>query len=895
MADYTSLHNYSSFSIMRGLSKPLTLFERAKELGQTSLAITDYATMAGMWDALKASKQAGVKLIAGCEMNFVDNVAKTDSKLSGLVLLAKNATGYRNLLTLNKLGYDNFIIAFKKATPRIDWDLLEQYKEGLICITGGGNGVISQHIMNDDLPQAKAVAKRLWDIFGDNFALELQPNDLKRRETPYGGAVDQNLINRQLRKIGIELGCRCVVATGSLYSIKEEHRAHDVLLAIGSGQPLRSQSRITYNVNDFYLKSAEEAESYFTRHASYWGEDFIKSLFDNSKYFDELCEQPDWIDPKFSNPSGKELPEFPVKDQKDYDDFLKWKENYYAKDLAEDVLYFRYKCEIGFAKKVPLGSESEYRERLKEELDVLEYHGFSSYMLIVADYIEYAKNNGILVGPGRGSVAGSLAAYLIDIHTVDPIEYKLIFARFHNKEKTSFPDIDIDFISSGRDKVQEYIRNKYGDDYVAHVSNVNTITPKVYVKDISRVFEFSDGKADAVKIGNDIADTISPEFSKVTSALEGAPLFAEYAKQYPELAEFASAVGGKARAWSTHAGGIVIGKRQLTGLVPLRRDTNGKLAVEYDKERAEDNGLVKMDTLAISTLDIIYETLKLISARNKPKPILDVFDDESTYNLISSGNTFCVFQLGITAAGLCKAIKPRTVQDISLINALLRPSAQSIREDLVAVRDGRKPMELFHPKLERAFKDTYGFGLFEESLMYLAQDIAGWDLHSADRLRKLTKEKGKNPEKAKAWRAEFIEDSVKNGIDKKVATKIWDGTISEFSGYGFNNSVTDTELVDIYTCDGLFIMKKQLKDVCVGEFVRSRDEISKKDIFVKVLSNNDHGELDVVEVMLESGESVSCTMDHKFRVKETGEMLPLWLIIEYNYSIVVGEYVEKVI
>lgn len=787
---YTSLHNYSSFSIMRGLSKPLAMFEKVKELGQTSLAITDYTTLAGMWDALKASKQTGVKLIAGCEVNFVDNVTKHDAPLRTLVLLAKNSTGYKNLLVLNKLGYDNFIISFKKATPRIDWNLLEQYKEGLICLSGGGNGLIAQHIMANDLEQAKNDTKKLIDIFGDNFGLELQPNDLKRRETPYGGAIDQNLINRQLRKIGIEFGCRCIVATGSLYTTKEEHRAHDVLLAIGSGQPLRSQSRITYNVNDFYIKSADEAEAYFTRHESYWGRDFIDSLFDNVKYFDELCENPEWIDPKFSNPSGKELPEFPVKDQSDYNEFLKWKKDYFKQDLPEDVLYLRYKCEIGFAKKVPAGKEEEYRERLKEELDVFEYHGFSSYMLIVADIIEYAIKNNIRVGCGRGSVGGSLVAYFLDIHVADPIKYKLIFARFHNKEKTSFPDIDMDFPSYGQECVRQYIRKKYGEDYVACVSNVNTITPKVYVRDIARVFEFVDGKNDAVKIGNDIADTISKEFTKVTSALEGAPLFAEYAKQYPELAEFAASVGGKARAWSTHAGGIVIGKRPLVGLVPLRRDTDGVLVLEYDKDRAEENGLVKMDTLAISTLDIIDEAYRLIAERGKElPPDPPELDDKDTYSLISQGNTFGVFQLGGTAQSLCKMVRPQTILDISYINSLLRPAAKNIREDFVKTRDGLKPVELMHPLLERAFGDTYGYGLFEECLFYLAQDVAGWDLHYADRLRKLTKEKGKNPEKAKAWRKEFINDAITNkNLDKGIATKIWDDVVAEFGGYGFNAS-----------------------------------------------------------------------------------------------------------
>lgn len=500
----------------------------------------------------------------------------------------------------------------------------------------------------------------------------------------------------------------------------------------------------------------------------------------------------------------------------------------------------------------------------------------------------------------HNSVGGSLIGYLIDIHIADPIKYGLIFARFHNKQKTSFPDIDTDFAPSGRALVQDYIRQKYGNDHVAHVSNINTLTPKVYARAIARAFVYGGDRKTAVTVGTAIADAIPNDIKTVESAFEKAPLFAQYAKPvsedgggYSELKDYSKDIGGKAVAWSTHAGGVVIGKRSLRGLIPLRRDKEGNLAIEYEKERAEANGLVKMDTLGLETLDIISETYRIIDDCGKPVPPPPDFNqyDKKTYDLISNGDTFCVFQLG-TSGGtidLCKKVKPHCIEDIAVINSLARPSAKDIRSAYVDVRDGKKPVSLLHDSLQRAFGPTLGFGLYEECLLYLAQDVAGWNLHEADRLRKLTKEKGKNPEKAAKWREEFIDDSEKNGIDRKIATKIWDEIIELFSGYGFNHCISSLEHIDVYTPEGTFITSKPIKNVEAGDFVRSRDEKTGKDIYIEVVDNHDHGKLEVVEVELKTGEKVKCTMNHKFRTKETGEMLSLKEILNRGLSIVVSD------
>jgi len=887
--DYVSLHNHTTFSIMDSLIKPSELFKRAKELGQPAIAVTDHGTCAGLWDCLKLSRSTGVKLIAGCEMYFVDDVKDTDARLRHIVLLAKNAEGYKNLLTLVKAGFDNNIIAMQKVFPRVDWEILEKYSSGLICTTACGNGIISQLLNDKKFDEAKAQAKRLVDIFGDDLAIELQPHAMRRKANLYGNEIDQTFTNRQLKKLADELGIKCIVATDAHYVRPEQHKAHDVMLAIGSRQPISSGARLKYNVPDFYIKSDEEILSKLKRA---FGEEFAKECIENTIYFSDKCEFPDWIDPKYSNPSGKELPEFPVKDQKDYGEFKEWLEKNPLDGLEEDKAYLRYRCDKAVNERVPAEKQAIYRERLETEFEVIEYQGFSSYMLIVSDYLEFCRNNNIRLGPGRGSCGGCMIAYLIDIHVADPLKYGLIFERFHNKEKSA-PDIDSDVCPSQRPMLHEYIRNKYGEDHVAHVSNVNTLTPKPYVKAIARTFEYGGDRKTAVAIGAAIADAIPADIKTIKSALEKAPLFAEYAKRYPELVEFGDDICGKAVAWSTHAGGLVICARSLVGLIPLRRDKEGSVSIEYEKERAEENGLLKMDTLAIETLHDIDNTYALIKKAGKELPPDPPNYDEcdvATYDMISNGDTFGVFQLG-TSGGtidLCRKVKPKNLDDLAVINSLARPSARDIRKDYIQTKNGDKPVEIIHPSLERAFRPTLGFGLYEECLMFLAQDVAGWSMLEADRLRKLTKAKGKYPEKVKKWEEDFIQGSIDSGVGKKFGKKIWSEVIEKFGGYGFNRSLYFLETVDIFSSAGKYLYKKPIQDIQPGEFVRSRDEETGEDIYIEVIGNYDHGKLEVVEVELNTGEKVKCTLDHKFRVQETGEMLPLWKILEDGLSIVVG-------
>lgn len=789
MTEFVNLHNHTHYSILDALSSPKDLIKKAKELGQKAIAITDHGTLSSAWTAYKAAKGSGVKLIMGCEMYFLDDVTKTEQKFRHVILLAKNAVGYKNLLSLNKAGFDNKIMFAKRVYPVIDWSLLEKYSEGLICLTSCSNGILAQLLMNKQTEEAELQLNKLINIFGkDNLGLEVQAHTLKRGSNIYNDVIEQVFVNSQIIKLAKKHNLRAVATSNSHYLNKEDAETHDVLLAIGSHQTVFSNFRLKYDCPEFYVKSGDEVKKFFERN---YGE-YADELCANSVYFADLCEEPVWIDPKHSNPSGKELPEYPVKDDEDYVEFLEWKKSQSEDRLAldEDKLFLRFKCEKTFDAKADPEKLQEYKDRLEEELDVLYFCGVSSYMLIVHDFIYWCRKNNVPVGPGRGSAGGSFVGYLLDIHLADPIKYGLVFPRFFNKLKAAFADIDNDIAKAKRHLVIEYIIKKYGKDKVAAISNVIGMTPKVYVKDISRCCELGGSKEEATKLGMALSDCISADVKNIDSALEQFPLFSEYVKKYPKIANY-KAICNTPRSMGMHAAGLVIAARTLHEIVPVRIDKDGMPLVEYDKDVAEENGLVKMDLLGLNTLDIIESTNDLIRLGGREPPVIDYNAyDEKTYELISAGDTFGVFQFG-TSGGtidLCKKIKPKSIEDLAIITTLARPASKEIRDAFIKTRDGKKEVSLLHPSLGRAFEKTYGFPLYDESLLILAKDVAGWDLDEADKLRKLTKEKGKNPEKAKKWRQEFIDGAIKNGLHEIEADKIWEHIVEPFGKYSFNKS-----------------------------------------------------------------------------------------------------------
>jgi len=791
---YVSLHNNTTFSLMDSLIEPKELFQRAKELNQPAVAVTDHGTLSGIYESYKASKETGVKLIVGVNFYFVNDVNNKDERLRHLILLAKNKIGYQHLLKLSKLGFDNRLVSSKKVYPRIDWALLKDNSSDLICTTACGAGIISQLLNKRDFEEAEKQSLQLKEIFGDNLFFEVQPNALNRNVNLYTDYVDQMFTNRQLKKLGEKLGIKLIVATDAHYVTPDQYESHDAMLAMGSGQPIFSGNRLKYNVNDFYIKSGNEVKAFFSR---VWGEEFAQSLINNTLEIADMCEDPSWTNPVVASGKNNQLPRFPIEDEPDYEYFLAWKYDNPVENISDDALFYRYrsfKCLDAKIKKgdIPEEDRQECIKQMEEEFEVFEFRGFSSYMLIVADFLNWGRSQNISIGYGRGSVGGSLTAYVNDIHAAYPKKFGLIFARFLNKFKDAYPDIDSDISPKGRGAIHNYLARKYGADRIAHVSNVLTMKPKVYAKSITRTFDLAGDRKESVVLGQKLADLISADTKKVTDAFERSPLLNEYAEKYKPLKNHAKNLQNKKMAWATHAAGIVLSIDPLQDYFPLRIDKEGQIAVEFTKDDAEANSLVKIDTLGLSTLDIITETERIIKECGKEVPIINLNEyDEATYNLISDGRNNCVFQLG-TSGGtidLCRRVKPKSIYDLALINALARPSAKDIRNDFIATRNGDVAVNIPKHFMDRAFSSTYGFGLFEESLMFLAEDAAGWNLHQADNLRKLTKMKGKDQKKVDEWRQDFIGGmKKKHDYSQEDGEIFWEKHIASFGGYGFNAS-----------------------------------------------------------------------------------------------------------
>lgn len=794
--NYISLHNHSFYTMMRSTIKPTVLIDRASEMGLKSIAITDSFTFGGVWDAYKQAKKKRIKLIVGCQVNFVEDTSpildfnsgssKTKPKIfpKTLILLAKNKSGYSNLLKLNVDSYNNKL----NKTPLIDWDMLEKYSKDVICLTGDATGILAQSIALRNYDKAYEDAKKLKNIFGNNLFIELEPNNLQI------GFCDQILTNRKSLELSRRLNIKPLAASNARYLKKEEHKALDMLMTISSGRSLRNRTRPRFEYPQLFLHSREEVVNFFKRN---YDEALGNELCDNTVEVSDMCERPNWVSPEVVTGDKAQLPTFKVKDEECYDNFKEWENNLSneLKKIDEDKKYMRYWCEKNWDKFVPNDRDKEYKERYEKELEIYEKLGFSSYMLITADFLRWARENGVATGPGRGSVGGSLVAYLLEIHKADPIKYGLIFERFLNEEKNEYPDIDNDIDSIGREKVLDYVSKKYGNTYVAHVSNFLTFTPKVAITDVMTALEIGGSRKDAFKIAKNITETIPGEAKNIDDAIKGSKLFAEFVKERPEIKEYAESLIGIIRSWATHAAGVVIGKYDLYGLVPLRLDDNGVLALEWDKNRTEENGLVKIDFLGLETLNIIKTTRKIIKSLNKElppnPPSCNVYYDD-VYNIVTTGNTFGVFQLGASGGtiGLCNAIEPKSLDDLAVITSLARPGVPTdVKKSYIERRFGREEVKIPHPNLKRAVEATMGYCIFEESFLWLAHDLCGWNLQQADKMRKISKLKAKGKQLLKELYSDFIKDSMEHSkVSKEFAEKIWNEWIIPLSGYAFNKS-----------------------------------------------------------------------------------------------------------
>lgn len=745
MAEFVHLHNHTDFSLLDGAAQVEKLVARAAQLGMKHLAVTDHGSMFGTLRFYTACRQAGINPIIGCEFYVAPNsrLIKTGSETGNnyyhMVLLARNQQGYKNLMLLDSKAY----IEGFYYKPRIDDQLLEEHHEGLICLSACLAGEIPRLLLDEQYEKARERALYYSSLFGeDNYYLELQDH----------GIPDQKTANTRLVQLSRETGIP-LVATNDIHYINEDDaNAQDILVCIGTNRKKYETGRMKFESDQFYLKSAEQMEKLFS---------FAPEACANTVRIAERCDLeikfPGPLLPEFKIPEGFESPEA------------------YLRHITNEGLINRY-GEV----------TEEIRSRADYELGVITGMNFTGYFLIVWDFIHWAKEHGIPVGPGRGSGAGSIVAYAMTITDIDPLKYNLLFERFLNPERVSMPDFDIDFCFERRQEVIDYVNRKYGTDRVAQIITFGTLKAKAVVKDVARVLDIPFAET------NEISKLI-PADPKMTldKAMEQEPKLKELEAKggvYAELFDVGRRLEGLNRHCSTHAAGIVIGHDELTEYVPLYRDAKtGAISTQYTMDLLEDCGLVKMDFLGLKTLTLIQNTVDLINKHGGDFDINTIpEDDEKTFHMLWEGASSCVFQFESQGMqGILKEAKPNSIEDLIALNALYRPGPMANIPKFIASKNGSEPIEYYHKDLEEPLKQTYGVIVYQEQVMQVAQIVGGFSLGKADIMRRAM---GKKKVKVMAeMKQEFMDGASKKGYTKQFAKEIFE-MLEPFAGYGFNKS-----------------------------------------------------------------------------------------------------------
>lgn len=741
---FVHLHVHSHYSLLDGLPKIDELVQRAKEYKMPAVALTDHGAMYGIIEFYEACVREGIKPIIGEEMyvapkSRLEKRAATDeNRYYHLTVLAKNAKGYKNLLALtSKAHLEGFYYK-----PRIDWDLLQEHHEGLIVLSGCLNGEVAQALRRKDWKAAEECIRRYRTVFGDDYYLEIQPNTLP----------DQLLVNTALVTISESLGVPLVATQDSHYIDPEDAEAQDVLLCLQTKSKKEDTNRLSMLGQDFSFRSPDdmaEAMKAYPRAA-------LENTLAIADKVDCTIELGKVILPHFVVPNGKS---------------------------ADD--YLRQLCEEGIAKRY--GKESKViRDRLEYELSVIIKTGFASYFLIVQDFVNWAKSKGIIVGPGRGSAAGSIVSYLTNITNLDPIAYELVFERFLNPERIAMPDIDLDFADTRRDEVLAYVEEKYGKDHVSQIATFGTMASRAVVRDVGRVLGLPYAVCDQLA-------KLIPFHMTLSEAEAAVPELKEIATRDPQgqkLLTIAKRLEGVARHTSTHACGVVITKEPLTNYVPIQyaSASDQTIVSQYSLHPIESLGILKIDFLGLKNLTIIERTLTIVKAITGEAVDIDAIplDDEKTFRLLKAGNTTGVFQL--ESAGMrryLKQLEPSSVEDIIAMVSLYRPGPMELIPDYIAGKQGLKTVKYLHPKLEPILAKTYGIAVYQEQVLQIARDLAGFTLGEADILRKAV---GKKISKLlREQKKKFVAGCIANGIDEKLAIKIFE-FIEPFAGYGFNRS-----------------------------------------------------------------------------------------------------------
>ncbi|MCC8079219.1 MAG: DNA polymerase III subunit alpha [Oscillospiraceae bacterium] len=745
---FVHLHVHSEYSLLDGACRIEALAARAKELGQSALAITDHGVMYGAVAFYKACRAADVKPIIGCEVYVApgSRAGRTygvDNEYTHLILLCKNETGYRNLCYLVSMGFtEGFYIK-----PRIDWELLAAHSEGLICLSACIAGEIPRKILQDEYGAAKDRAEWLRGVFGEDFYLEIQNHGLDEERRAYAG----------VRRIHAETGIPLVLTNDAHYLTRDDAPVQDVLMCIQTGKTLSDPARMRFTGSEFYLKSEQEMAQLFPE---------LPEAMENTVQIAEKCS----FDFEFGH---YHLPEFPL-----------------PAGETDSFAYLQKLCLAGLAKRYP--GNAKAREQMDYELDMIRRMGFVDYFLIVQDFIGYARGRGIPVGPGRGSAAGSIVSYCLHITDVDPIKYNLYFERFLNPERVSMPDIDVDFCIRRRGKVIDYVSRKYGADHVAQIVTFGTMAARNAIRDVGRVTQVGYAETDAVakQVPNALHITLD-EALKVSKTLrdmyEGDP-------QVRGLIDTARGVEGMPRHASTHAAGVVITKRPVYEYVPLAKNDES-VVTQYQMTTLEELGLLKMDFLGLRNLTVLDDAVQLVRRRSPDFDIEKVpEDDAEVFDMLTAGKTCGVFQLesgGIT--GVCTGLKPRSIEDITAIIALYRPGPMDSIPRFIECKNNPQKIRFKHPLLRDILGVTYGCIVYQEQVIEICRRLAGFSLGQADMIRRAMSKK-KEKEIVRERKTFIYGDpernipgAVANGVPEDVAGSIYD-EILDFANYAFNKA-----------------------------------------------------------------------------------------------------------
>ena len=749
MVPFAHLHVHSEYSLLDGACRIEKLVDRVAELGQTSCALTDHGVMYGVIDFYRACKAKGIHPVIGCEVYLAPHSRFDRSYINGewhthLILLCENMTGYRNLIHMVSCGFSEGFY----MKPRIDMELLRAHSEGLICLSACLAGAIPRALADGDMDGAYDLCEQFLDIFDrEHFYLEIQDH----------GIPLQQKVNEGLYQLSRELNIGLVATNDAHYLTKADARIQDVLMSIQMGKTVDDPTRMKFETQEFYIKDADEMAALFPEHPE---------ALANTVKIAERCQ----VEFEF----GKyHLPEFDVPDG------------------YTSLEYLQKLCDEGFARRYP-NDDGTVRKRLQYEIDMIAKMGFVDYFLIVSDFIGYAKSQGIPVGPGRGSAAGSIVSYCLAITDLDPIHYSLYFERFLNPERVSMPDIDVDFCYVRRPEVIEYVTRKYGKDRVAQIVTFGTMAARGAIRDVGRALNIPYNDVDAVakQVPNELHITID---KALTINAELKKMYDEQ-PQVKELIDTARALEGMPRNASTHAAGVVITKDPVDTYVPLSRNGD-QMVTQFTMVTIEELGLLKMDFLGLRNLTVIADAEKLIRRHTPDFSIENVdMSDPATYEMLGKGSTMGVFQLesaGIT--NVVTGLRPQSIEDITAVVALYRPGPMQSIPRYIECRHHPEKVTYKHPLLERILSFTYGCMIYQEQVMQVFQSLAGYSLGKADMVRRaMSKKKTSVMEKERqnfvyGSQSEGVKGCVNNGIDEKTANHIYDEMI-DFAKYAFNKS-----------------------------------------------------------------------------------------------------------